>query len=220
MRFEWITTKDGSETLFDRRAGESYKSGHAARTETEAVFLNPGVLEHPERTEAERFRILELGFGLGTNLETLYAWWKKDKRQPLEFVTIDSDLSGLRFLGEAGKLSDLTESLLRTGKYAEPGFFVELLDLDFFAAFKKLKMDPRFHTIFFDPFSPKAEPKNWSADLFQKAKGVLRPHGRLVTYSVSRSAKDGLTRAGFTWEKRTLPAILHKRASLLAISLP
>src|SRR5690606_12672997 len=81
MRFTKVTTRDGSTTLFDARVGESYKSGHAARTETEAVFLTPGVVEHPQRLSASPFRILELGLGLGTNMTTLYEWWKRNPEQ-------------------------------------------------------------------------------------------------------------------------------------------
>src|SRR5258708_2860795 len=92
MRFELRPTLDGSLTVFDREAGECFKSRHAAKTEAEAVFSQPAVTENPWYGRAAPFRVLELGLGLGTNiqhfLESGFAG---------EFTTIERDLGGAEF---------------------------------------------------------------------------------------------------------------------------
>lgn len=65
------TTADGSSTLFDPVAGQTYHSERGAHTETQHVFLRgSGLLEalHPGRTA----RVVEVGLGTGANL--LASW--------------------------------------------------------------------------------------------------------------------------------------------------
>src|SRR5690606_18371181 len=42
-----------------------------------------------------------------------------------------------------------------------------------------------YDAVYLDPFSPRANPDGWEADLLGRLVGALRPRGRLVTYSVS-----------------------------------
>ena len=117
MRFTKVITKDGSETLHDARVGESYKSGHAAATESHVVFLKPGVIDHPKLDRCQPFRILELGFGLGMNFDVLYRWWKNNPAQTIEFTSVDSDLSGIKFLSESKKLCTHITALSSTRSF-------------------------------------------------------------------------------------------------------
>jgi hypothetical protein len=93
MRFELRPTSDGSLTVFDCEAGECFKSRHAAKTEAEHVFLQPAYEENPWRSKAGTFRLLELGFGLGTNCQHF-----RSRGFQGEFVSIDRELEGVRFL--------------------------------------------------------------------------------------------------------------------------
>ncbi len=103
-------------------------------------------------------------------------------------------------------------------KFEQKNYSAALFEGDFFEVLTKLKQEQKqFHSIFFDPFSPSANPEAWSPILFQLAADLLPPQGRLVTYSVSRIAKDGCAQAGLLVEKRKLPDILQKRGALLAI---
>jgi tRNA U34 5-methylaminomethyl-2-thiouridine-forming methyltransferase MnmC len=212
MRFALHPTEDGSLTVFDREAGECFKSRHAARTEAEYVFFGPGVLENRWLGKATPFRVLELGFGLGTNF--LHC---RDRGFRGELVSIEKDLSGLRFFLEQEPETDLAE-LLRSQRLEKNGFRAGILVADFVSALESLREQGYLaHGIFFDPFSPKANPDCWTPGFFRLAASVLAPGGRLVTYSVSRLAKDGATSAGLQVEKRDLPPSLKKRSALVAI---
>lgn len=215
MRFRLERTTDGSLTVFDAEVGECFKSRHAARTESETVFFVPGIEEHPAWLRGERpFRVLELGFGLGTN--TLHL---KEKQLPLEFVSVERDFAGARFLLEQEPDPWLT-SLLDTREASSGPFRARLLEGDFFSVLPELRSrGEAFHTIYFDPFSPKANPHAWTHELFRLAAALLLPEGRLVTYSVSRLAKDAAISAGLRVEKRALAPELHKKSSLLAVKM-
>ena len=213
-RFRWETTKDGSRTLFDSQSGEAYKSRHAARAESESIYWRHGVSENPLAKDA--FSVLELGFGLGSNLHFLLESWPKTFIHRFDYLGIDRDLSGARFFWQEENdpygLSAFVETLSGKNTYFEG----TLLEEDFLSALAKQKNDS-FSTIFFAPFPPKANPESWSQAIFQECFRVLKPKGRLLTYSVSRVAKDCALSAGFRIEKIPLPEILQKRHGLLAI---
>ncbi|MBX3422616.1 MAG: tRNA (5-methylaminomethyl-2-thiouridine)(34)-methyltransferase MnmD [Pirellulaceae bacterium] len=62
----WIITDDGSKTLWNELLGETYHSGCGAVAEALVVYLDhSGVLEQLCRSQP--MRILEIGFGTGTN---------------------------------------------------------------------------------------------------------------------------------------------------------
>lgn len=211
-RFTLHPTDDGSLTVFDREAGECFKSRHAARSEAEHVFYGPAVLESPLYGKVDEFRVLELGFGLGTNFLHF-----RERGFSGEFVSIERDLAGARFfLGHEGAGEPLRE-LVREKHWAAGEMRAALFEEDFFTALPRLRAEGFVaHAVLFDPFSPKANPACWAAELFALAAGVLAPGGRLVTYSVSRAAKDGAAGAGLLVEKRSLPTSLKKRAALVA----
>lgn len=208
MRFELRTTSDGSLTVFDAEAGECFKSRHAARLEVEEVFVRPGIRESA-LAGASPFRVLELGFGLGTNFLAL-----EESGLPLEFVSVERDLMGARFFQQHAPHPALA-ALLASKRHACDHFSAELLEGDFFTVLPELPPNS-FHAVFFDPFSPKANPDAWTPKLFRLTFELLMPGGRLVTYSVSRAAKDAAKSAGFEVEKRDLPPGLQKRSALLA----
>ncbi|MGZ3671687.1 MAG: MnmC family methyltransferase [Bdellovibrionota bacterium] len=211
MRFELRTTEDGSLTVFDHEAGECFKSRHAARLESEHVFYSPAVLESPFYGQAE-FEVLELGFGLGTNFQHFLARGFQGT-----FCSIERDLAGVEFLLAQQPHAPL-ETLVRTGALKQGGMQARLLRGDFFAELRTLITGGyRAHAVLFDPFSPAANPQAWTTELFSLAFKTLHPGGRLVTYSVSRAAKDSAVAAGFQVEKRDLPPELRKRSALLAI---
>ena len=212
MRFELRTTDDGSLTVFDHEAGECFKSRHAARLEAEHVFFGPAVLEHPAYGKDATFTVLELGFGLGTNfLHFLSRGYRGN------FTSIERDFGGARFYLEHVEEPALAE-LLAARSLERPGMRAELVEGDFFAELRLLgEAGYRAHAVLFDPFSPKANPDAWTVELFRLISSVLHPGGRLVTYSVSRGAKDACAAAGLVAEKRKLPPALRKRSALLAI---
>lgn len=213
-RFTWRTCDDGSRTLHDSVVDETYKSSHAAQTETWSVFLTPGILEHPaQQNPGANFHILELGFGLGTNFRSLVEFSSTQKNK-IFFTSLEKDLSGADFF-QTHQPHEATKKLLQNHFLEKNNLQAKILVGDFLFLLQNTPSEI-FDCIFFDPFSPKINPEAWGATILQECYRVLRREGRLVTYSVSRVAKDGLQKAGFQVEKRALPQIMRKRSSLLA----
>ena len=211
MRFELRETADGSLTVFDGEAGECFKSRHAARLEAEHVFYRPGVLEHPAHG-SRPLDVVELGFGLGTNFQYFLSRGFRGT-----FRSIERDLAGAAFYLEQAPDAELA-ALVKHGMFARGEFAATLLPGDFFEILRRLlAAGERADIVLFDPFSPKANPTAWTEELFSLAYQLLRPEGRLVTYSVSRTAKDVAAAAGFEVHKHKLPDELRKRSALLAI---
>ncbi len=55
--------------------------------------------------------------------------------------------------------------------------------------------------IFFDPFSPQVAPSLWTESVFAETFRLLRPGGRLTTYSVSSEVRRLLTSIGFSVQR-------------------
>lgn len=213
MRFELKTTSDGSLTVYDAEVGECFKSQHAASTEVEAVFIQPAIRENPFWGRLKKpFRVLELGFGLGTNFCRL-----AEENFALEFLSVERDLAGAKFFAEQSN-SPLPLKQILSGEESFGNLKAKIIQGDFFEVIPSL--NGSFHAIFFDPFSPKSNPEAWTEKLFSLCFQKLYDGGRLVTYSVSREAKDAATTAGFHIEKRKLPEVLNKRGALLATKPP
>ena len=211
-RFTIQETASGP-TVFDSEAGECYKSRHSAFREAEEVFFRPAYLESPWREKAAPFRILELGFGLGTNFLHLNG----KPGLAIEFVSIERDMTGAEFYLAHGEQAEL-RAILREKIFRREDFSASVIEKDFFTALPDLlARGQKFHAVYFDPFSPKANPEAWTTELFRLSHALLVPAGRLVTYSVSRAAKDAAAAAGFAVTKRELPPELQKRNSLLAV---
>ena len=218
MRFRVEQTKDGSSTLFDAKFGECYKSRHAANTEVDAVFFAPGVRENPWLNASKQFRILELGLGLGTNLHQAAKIAESLPNNEIEFFTIERDLAGAEKFIEEGLAGQELRELVNRKEFKRENFSATLMVGEFEPVLQKLKASGEsFHAIFFDPFSPKSNPEAWQPPIFQLAADLLFPEARLVSYSVSRIAKDGCAQAGLEVHKIRLPEILNKRSALLAI---
>lgn len=72
----------------------------------------------------------------------------------------------------------------------------------------------RFDALYLDAFSPQHNPELWTADFLRRMKAQLSTDATLVSYCVSRSFRDSLTDAGFSWRKVAGPP--GKREVLIA----
>lgn len=223
-RFEVQETGDSSFTVYDNTVAESYKSRHAAHTESMEIFLRPGLLEHP-RFDQDDLTVVEFGFGLGTNFLQLCRLARNGQlgQKRIRFISCELDLAGLEFfLAQTEtraslmpkELADL-EELFTARSLCRGELSAELRECEF-VEYLESSACPDFDVIFFDPFSPSSAPECWAPSVFRAVAQKSAFDARLVTYSVARAAKDGAHLAGFHWEKRPVPEILHKRSSLLA----
>lgn len=192
---ERVETEDGSVTYRLVGTPITYRSVHGARTEAEHVFVHSTGLGGRTGT----WRVLELGFGLGTNF---MATAKAAERAgvSLEFFSVEHALAPTSCFDPGEPFSALAQDVVarvRDGAFEARGRHGAVALHLFGAGW----LDPGWtvdgaHALYFDPFGPKVEPGSWTLESFQRARACLAPDGVLSTYSAAVRVKRSLAQAG------------------------
>jgi tRNA U34 5-methylaminomethyl-2-thiouridine-forming methyltransferase MnmC len=219
-------TDDGSPTLVDRVTGDSMHSGCGAIAETAHVYLhNGGIAERLQQRKPSR--ILEVG--LGTGLGCLLSADAANRFQtPIDYVALENNLAPAGVVAQlADKMHGIEPLLIQSycellrsvssqsmlkgsvGPYCE--LTVHLGD----AANWEGVNERLFDAIYFDPYSPDANPELWSAPVLATMRRHLSSTGRLVSYCVNRRVRDTLIEVGFVVNRVRGP-IGGKREVLVA----
>ncbi|GAB3180743.1 tRNA (5-methylaminomethyl-2-thiouridine)(34)-methyltransferase MnmC2 [Telluribacter humicola] len=213
-----VYTADGSNSLYNTELDQHYHSMQGALQESRHVFINLGLKPALEQASAP-VRIFEMGFGTGLN--ALLAWQQADDFQkPVEYLGVeaypiaDEEVEGLNFdeiTGKAG-LAQLHQApwsaytrLTEYFSFCKVHTTLEDFTLN----------DAPFDVIFYDAFSPTAQPELWTEEVFARIAAMTRPGGVLVTYSAKGSVRRALDAVGFSVEKHPGPG--RKREVVKAI---
>ena len=210
-----IVTGDGSPTLFSERYREAYHPKEGARAQAERLFVRLAGLWG----QAEA-RVVEVGFGLGLNfLASLEAIRAEDGH--LFFLGLEPEPVTPEVLAEVLALCRLAPDahapLLaawergRDFVVAGEGFLLEVR----FARLEHTRLPKGWaDAVYYDPFSPRANPQAWSLANLARARDGLRPGGVLLSYAVAGWVRRNLEALGFAVER--VPGELGKRAWLRA----
>ena len=193
-------TDDGSHTLFNPHFGETYHSSFGAIQESNHVFIRAG-LENLDKALAE-IKILEVGFGTGLNA-LLSLIWASEHKKRIRYFGIeafpphDDVLKRINY-PELLKIDRLLFQKLHdpagTEKRVTPEFTLHVA----FETVQAVKLPPEnFDLVYFDAFSPVAQPEMWSQPIFRKLHEAMKPGGFLTTYSSSGMVKRALRASGF-----------------------
>ena len=74
------------------------------------------------------------------------------------------------------------------------------LELDFVAKGSKT-FDSQFDVVFFDAFSPDAQPELWTEEVFRNVYGLMKEGGVMTTYCAKGDVRRAMLAAGFKVEK-------------------
>lgn len=229
-----LETKDGSKTLYSERYAQTFHSDKGAVTESKHVFLESSEVA-PKLRAGESVSVLEVGFGTGLNF-FLTADIAVKHQAKLSYTALEQTLlpaSVVQHLGYEEHLENegVLESYLafrqslpedvENGQYIFEYHGVRLTLLVGEATTGTLGVNligvNLFDAIYQDAFSPDANPELWSEDFFAKLYGVLKPSGKLTTYSVKGDVRRTLRKVGFVVQKRPGP-LGGKREMLIAES--
>ena len=201
-------TSDGSVTFFSEKYGQTYHSVHGARTESERVFIALGF--DYAASLFHHLNILEVGFGTGLN-----AWLTLQRATESGREVHYTGIEAYPLLPE--EYGMLPPELLpfHTFSWEEahtisPGFSVVKNKVKL----EDFRSTSLFNLVYFDAFSPDAQPELWSADLFAKVGNMMCAGGVITTYCSKSSVQRNLRSAGFTVEKHPGPP--HKREVIRA----
>lgn len=214
---DFITTGDGSHSLYNSEIQESYHSTHGAILESKHIFIEAGL--NLFKDSIEIIHILEVGFGTGLNGLLSYIWSDQFKKsvnyQGIEAYPVNKDVFKELNYPELLKIDKLIFlELHKTGEiYRQIAPYFNLkLNHTLIQEFA-LPAD-YFQVVYFDAFSPAVQPEMWSVDVFRSIFKAMRRGGVLTTYSTKGDVKRGLKEVGFLIEK--IPGPVGKREVLRA----
>lgn len=199
-------TKDLSPTLYSEAFQQTYHSIHGALSESNHVFIQHGLAEIAK--SKNEISIFEMGYGTGLNAALTWKYALENQLQ-IKYYSIE------KFPVEAGiienfntqdiELNQLLNKLNKADWNISHSFdrfqFQKIQgDINFF------DLEKNFDLIYYDAFSPNAQPELWTEEIFRKMYSILVPDGILTTYCAKGQVKRNLKSAGFAVESPPGPA--------------
>ena len=200
--------------------GQRLGVGSQVLTDPSAYGSSPNSGEQLEgqrsMVDGRRLSVLEIGFGTGLNA-LLTAQWARDNGVKIEYTSIE--------------LYPLTEVVYRELNYGrllgDEELFLRLHEADWDAGFvqvgenfaiRKCKSDivewlnsqqstvdgqrmGVYDVVYFDAFSPDAQPELWSEEVFRNVYALMREGGVMTTYCAKGDVRRSMLAAGFRVEK-------------------
>lgn len=200
------------ETPVCRRFNEGYFSDTGAVTEAQITYIQANSL-------AERFitnrnvTIAELGFGFGLNfLLTAQLWQQLScKNTWLDYIAFELQPVKSTDLKRAyhywPELTTLGNQLITALPLPVPGFHLitfETLQIRCLLIYGDARhylpqLQAEIDCWFLDAFSPKRNHELWQPEVFSQIYRLSHRASTLSTYSVARTVKEGVTKAGFRY---------------------
>ena len=208
MRHEVVRTRGGALAMRSLEAGEVMHPGVGPVAEAQALYVSQSRLGERLRAHAaEELVLFDAGLGAGSNA---LAAWAESERAPAEaarlcLVSFERDLGALELALAAGAPFGLEDeaavaarALLDGGAHdtARTRWRLrhgELLENLALARLGTLRAD----IVFWDPFSPRANPSLWTVAAFAALRRAAGPRCTLATYSAATATRVALLLAGW-----------------------
>ncbi len=186
--------RDGSFSLYSRGWGEGFHSAAGAMGEANGKFVVPAALER--FAPGRQLVVAEMAVGTGTNTAALLAaataagleldWWGLElDHRPLALALADAGFRAQWPAAVIGRLEELGGSdRLQIGDARRR--LPELL----------ATLAGRCDLVLLDAFSPSRCPQLWSMEFLERLVRLLRPDGRLLTYSSAAALRRCLQELG------------------------
>ena len=220
---EFVTTGDGSKTIYHAEIGENYHSKHGALQESKHVFLKSGLQFFLEKENKTETSVLEIGFGTGLNFIVTADFCTKQSIG-LEYCGIEAyPLSKqiVESIGYDAYVSDQTWQAYM-GNYDDA--FIKQVNLNDYINYciahtkvLEFETDKLFDVIYFDAFAAIHQPEMWSDETLAYVTKFLKQGGVFVTYAITGNLKRSMKALGFSIEKAA--GAPGKREMLRAIKL-
>lgn len=221
-----IITRDGSPSIYSDRFHQHYHNPNGAVSENDHVFIKPSRLADKLRS-VEKLNILEIGFGTGLNLLLTAGLHEKAGSQTrITYQTVEAypissktarELDYEPFVSSGIELKSIFTSL-HPGQNIIP--ISDMIELRLFYGFFD-QFDPeswKADIIFFDAFSPGANPDLWTGEVFRRLKNSSKESVIMTTYCAASMARAAMAWGG--WCVARAPGALGKREMTVAALNP
>ena len=201
-------TEDGSHTLFSEIAGQTYHSSHGAIQESRHIFISQLSTLNPQLS------ILEIGFGTGLNA-VLVAEWACENGVRVEYTAIElypleedvySELNYGQLLGCEELFLQLHKAQWDVGMQSiVDNFAIRKCKSDIVEELSNeecgMRNEELYDVVFFDAFSPDAQPELWTEEVFKNVYALMKEGGVMTTYCAKGDVRRAMLAAGFKVEK-------------------
>jgi queuine tRNA-ribosyltransferase len=209
---EVVVTRTGVHAMRDRTTGELMHPVAGPLGEAERLYAGGSRLR--ERLQrawgvAAHGSLVLLDVGLGAGSNAVVAWRLSESLtagdRRLRIVSFDRSVAALvlaleaqhcRDFGLDGSAGDAARALCATRAHLSARTEWQLRAGELAA---NLELEPAgsADVVFWDPFSPRANPELWSVAVFAKLRRLCREGATLHTYSGATSVRSALLLAGF-----------------------
>jgi tRNA U34 5-methylaminomethyl-2-thiouridine-forming methyltransferase MnmC len=206
--FDRITLRNGARAIRHLPSGEIMHPAVGPWEEANHLYVRQTRLAERLSRPGPPLRIWDVGLGAATNAVAAIAAAEAlgpARARTLEIVSFERDLEPLRLALEDPEgfpylvsQRAAAERIARGEPHEAPGlrWTLQLGDVR-----EELPRAPGpVDLVFFDPFSPKANPELWTVDAFGQLRSAIRPGEEgtvVVTYSASTRTRVALLLAGF-----------------------
>jgi queuine tRNA-ribosyltransferase len=205
---EVVLTRSGALAMLDRRSGEVMHPIGGPLLESERLYVAAsGLAQRLSIAGREPLRLLDVGLGAGSNASAairLRQALAVDARR-LEIVSIDRSLEAFQLalapdnaaaFGWVGAARGAACALAADGVHVSAAIEWRLHVADVLEA---LAREPAasVDVVFWDPFSPAANPELWTLAAFTALRRVCRAGSTVHTYSGATAVRSALLLAGF-----------------------
>jgi queuine tRNA-ribosyltransferase len=204
-RFEIVLTSLGVPAVRDAVLGEVMHPVVGPAVESERLYVAQSRLRDRLQEPGAPLVLFDVGLGAGSNaLAALAAAEAAGPGRRLEIASFEADTgalalacsdAGASHLGLAAGAVAAARALLAHGRFESPRVLWRLVrgDLRETLAREAAAAD----VVFWDPFSPKANPDLWTVTAFSALRASCGPRAAIYTYSTATATRSALLLSGF-----------------------
>jgi queuine tRNA-ribosyltransferase len=201
---EIVRTRGGALAMRSLDAGEVMHPGVGPFVEAEQLYVRQSRLEDRLASTSETLVVFDVGLGAGSNALAARA---VSERLPgsaarLDLVSFERDLGALELaltngdaFGWRGEPADAARALLADGTHETARTRWRLVRGDVLEALGN--ETSRADIIYWDPFSPRANPALWTVAAFTAARRTAAARATLYTYSASTATRLAMLLGGW-----------------------
>lgn len=213
LRCQVVRTREGALAMLDQLTGEVMHPVVGPLPEAERLYIGPSRLEARLRRsdaanhERSVLTLLDVGLGAGSNASAAYRLAQRlgPGAHRLEIVSFDRSTDALALALQAehraafgldGAAGEAAAALLRCAEHDAPaaGWRLRVGELP---ATLALQPAASADVVYWDPFSPRANPELWTVEAFRALRRVCGAGATVHTYSGATSTRAALLLAGF-----------------------
>jgi queuine tRNA-ribosyltransferase len=207
VNHEVVRTRSGALAMRSLDAGEVMHPGVGPLVEAEQLYVRQARLGERLRAAgtARPLVLFDVGLGAGSNAVAARAESERivEPAARLELVSFERDLGALALALENGAAFGLegphataARALLADGRHESARTLWRLEHGDLLDALAR-QTDTPADVVFWDPFSPRANPDAWTVAAFSAARRAAGPRCTLFTYSASTTTRVAMLLAGW-----------------------